>query len=117
MQVKLYYLWLLLFGLTQLGEYIHSLNRAVGQEMIAGFLNNMPLILDELQVVSNKNGYDDVIYQLCEGVGRIRGHKGGGVQDMLTWSNTILTTGEQPITNAQSGTGAFLRVLDIDLQR
>ena len=70
--------------------------------MIAGFLNNMPLILDELQVVSNKNGYDDVIYQLCEGVGRIRGHKGGGVQDMLTWSNTILTTGEQPITNAQS---------------
>lgn len=99
----------------QLGEYIHSLNStAVGQEMIAGFLNNMPLILDELQVVSNKNGYDDVIYQLCEGVGRIRGHKGGGVQDMLTWSNTILTTGEQPITNAQSGTGAFLRVLDID---
>ncbi|MEG1492463.1 MAG: DUF927 domain-containing protein, partial [Oscillospiraceae bacterium] len=98
-----------------LGEYIHTLNStAVGQEMMAGFVNSMPLILDELQTVSGKGGFDELIYKLAEGSGKLRGAKSGGVQRTQSWRNCILTTGEQPITSSNSGAGAVLRVIEID---
>lgn len=98
-----------------MGEYVHSFNStAVGHEMKAGFLNSLPLILDELQVLKNKSDTDQLIYQLCEGVGKSRGAKSGGLQHTHTWRNCIITTGEQPIINHNSGTGAALRVVEID---
>ncbi|MBO5831579.1 MAG: DUF927 domain-containing protein [Alistipes sp.] len=98
-----------------MGEYVHSFNStSVGHEMKAGFLNSLPLILDELQVLKNKTDTDQLIYQLCEGVGRSRGAKSGGLQHTLSWRNCIITTGEQPIITHNSGTGAALRVVEID---
>lgn len=97
------------------GEYIHSFNStAVGQEMAAGFCNSLPLCIDELQVVKDRKSFDNTIYQLTEGVGRARGAKSGGLQKLSTWRNCIITTGEMPITNANSGGGAVSRVIDLD---
>jgi hypothetical protein len=51
---------------------------------------------------------------LCEGIGRIRGKKTGGIQRTPTWKNCVLTSGEGPITNTSSGGGAVNRVIEIE---
>ena len=100
-----------------MGEYIHTFNStAVGQEMMAGFCNSLPLCIDELQVVKDRRSFDTIIYMLAEGIGKSRGAKAGGLQRMQTWRNCIITTGEMPISNSNSGGGAVNRILEIDCQ-
>ena len=98
-----------------LGDYIRTFNStAVAQELTAGFVNSLPLVYDELQIIKEKKSFDDIVYRLCEGIGKDRGKKTGGVQKILTWKNAILTTGEYPISNTTSGAGAVNRIIEID---
>ena len=98
-----------------LGEYMKTFNAtAVSQELTAGFLNSLPLAYDELQIVQSRKSNDDIVYKLCEGVGRDRGKKTGGLQKLSTWCNVILSTGETPISSATSGGGAINRVIEIE---
>ncbi len=100
-----------------LGEFIRTFNSTtVGHELLAGFVNSMPLFLDELQIVKDQSSFDRVIYMLTEGIGRSRGARSGGLQKVQTWKNCILTTGEMPITNASSGSGAVNRIIEIDVE-
>ena len=89
----------------------------VGQELTAGFLNSMPLILDELQLVKDKKNFDKTVYSLAEGVGRTRGAKTGGLQNTATWGNTIITTGEMPMTGFSSGAGAINRIIELNCNK
>lgn len=99
----------------RLGEYVHSFNgTGVAQELSASFVNSLPLILDELQILKEKKDFDQMIYQLTEGVGRQRGAKTGGLQKTGTWNNCILTSGEMPISNSGSGGGAVNRIIDVE---
>lgn len=101
----------------EMGKYIHTFNStAVAQELSASFVNSLPLILDELQIVKDKKDFDQIIYQLSEGVGRNRGQKSGGLQRTGTWNNCIITTGEQPISNSHSGGGAINRIIEISCE-
>lgn len=98
----------------EMGKFIHTFNStAVAQELSAGFVNSLPLILDELQIVKDKKDFDQMIYQLSEGVGRARGHKTGGLQRTETWANCIITSGEQPISSSSSGGGVVNRIIEI----
>lgn len=98
-----------------MGEYIHTFNNtAVGQEMMAGFCNNLPLCFDELQIIKDRQDFDKTIYMLTEGIGKGRGAKTGGLQKTYTWRNCIITTGEMPITNTNSGGGAVNRIVEVD---
>lgn len=95
-------------------KYIHSFNAtSVGLEMIASFSYNMPVMLDELQTISSRGSFEDMMYQLTEGQGRARGAKDGGMKSTGAWLNSIITTGEQPITSANSGGGTINRVIEI----
>lgn len=99
----------------RMGDYIHTFNgTAVSQELSAGFVNSLPLILDELQIINDKKDFDKIIYTLSEGVGRSRGAKAGGLQKVTSWQNCILSNGEQPISGAASAGGAVNRVIEID---
>ena len=101
----------------KLGEYCTTFNSTlVGQEMTASFLNSLPMCIDELQIQSSAGirDFDRIIYQLTEGVGRTRGAKTGGLQKMNTWKNCIITNGEHPISNANSGGGAVNRVIEFE---
>lgn len=101
----------------KMGEYITTFNSTgVGQEMMASFLNSLPMCIDELQIQSSAGikDFDRMIYQLTEGVGRTRGAKAGGLQRVNTWRNCFITTGEHPISNANSGGGAVNRILEIE---
>lgn len=98
-----------------LGSYIHTFNSTyVGQEMMAGFCNSLPLCMDELQCIKDRKDFDKLIYMLTEGIGKGRGAKAGGLQRVQTWKNCILTTGEQPISTGASGGGAVNRIVEID---
>ncbi|MEG1991305.1 MAG: DUF927 domain-containing protein, partial [Christensenella sp.] len=99
----------------EIGRFIHTFNStAVGREKSAAFVNSLPLILDELQIVKDKKEFDKDIYMLSEGAGRTRGNKSGGVDNTPTWANCILTSGEMPITGAGSGGGAVNRIVEIE---
>lgn len=101
----------------RLGDYILTFNSTlVGQEMTASFLNSLPMCIDELQIQSSAGikDFDKIIYQLTEGVGRTRGAKCGGLQRTNKWKNCIITNGEHPISNANSGGGAVNRVIEFE---
>ncbi len=95
--------------------YIQTFNGTmVGIELLEGFYNNMPLILDEFQLVKDKKSFESIVYMICEGIGRIRGKKTGGLQNTPTWKNCTLTSGETPITNNASGAGALNRIIEVE---
>lgn len=99
----------------EVGRFIHTFNStSVGREKSAAFVNSLPLILDELQIIKDKKDFDQSIYMLSEGAGRTRGNKGGGVDKTPTWANCIITSGEMPITGANSGGGAINRIIEIE---
>lgn len=101
----------------KMGEYITTFNSTdVGQEMMASFLNSLPLCMDELQIqaASGIRDFDKTIYKLTEGIGKTRGAKTGGIRKVSTWKNCILTTGEYPIINSNSMGGATVRVIEFE---
>ena len=104
------------WGNPQIGDYIKTFDSTVvGCEKTAAFLNHLPLCLDELQLSKDSRGRSSFdVYRLAEGVGRTRGNKSGGVDRTPTWRNTILTTGESPLTGTSAGAGAVNRVIDIE---
>ena len=104
------------WGNPEMGEYIQTFNSTVvGHERIAAFLNSLPFLIDELQLSKDSHGKSRFdVYQLTQGVGRSRGTKTGGIERTPTWRNTILTTGESPLTSGSAGAGAVNRVIDIE---
>lgn len=101
----------------ELGEFVTTFNGTrYAQETKAAFLNNLPLCLDELQIQSSqgKTDFDDIIYQLCEGVSKAQGKASGGLKKQQRWRNVILTNGEHPIVRDLSGGGAVNRVIEIE---
>lgn len=104
------------WGNPEIGEYIQTFNSTeVGHEKTAAFLNNLPFLIDELQLSKDSHGRSRFdVYKLAQGVGRTRGTKTGGIEKTPTWRNTILTTGESPIVHGSAGAGAVNRVIDIE---
>lgn len=101
----------------KMGDYITTFNSTlVGQEMMASFLNSLPMCIDELQIQSSAGmkDFDKIIYQLTEGVGKTRGAKTGGLQKTLSWKNCFITNGEHPISNQSSGGGAVNRIIEFE---
>ena len=94
------------------GKYIRPMNSTiVGFEQTAAFCNNLPLILDERQ--SLRVDPQDLIYMLCEGSGKSRGAKDGGLRDQAQWLNITITNGEQPLTFSIKS-GIINRVISIE---
>lgn len=104
-----------IWGNPEIGDYIMTFNATtVGMEKTAAFYNNLPYILDELQIINDKRDLDNLIYMLTEGSGRSRGNKLGGLDAVQKWKNAVITTGERPITTARSGGGSVNRVIEIE---
>ena len=103
------------WGNPEVGRYIKTFGGTkVSQELYAAFCCNVPVLLDELQVISDRRMFDDVIYMLCEGVSKGRGAKEGGMQLQRRWSTCMITTGEMPIVQSNSGGGAAVRTIEVN---
>ncbi len=88
---------------------------ATAMELKAGFLNSIPLFLDELQLTKDKRG--NVIfnvYELAAGTGKSRATKELGLAQTPTWRNCFITSGESPIVLENDGAGAMNRVIEIE---
>ena len=88
----------------------------VSLELYAAFCGNIPILLDELQVISDRRSFDDIIYTLCEGTGRTRGKKDGGLRRQSDWALTVISTGERPITGGAAFGGAVNRVIEVEME-
>lgn len=89
----------------------------VSFELMSAFCCNIPVMLDELQVINdNRKNFDDIIYMLCEGASKGRGSKAGGLQLQKRWLTTIITTGETPIIQSNSGGGAAVRTIEVNFK-
>ena len=103
------------WGNPDVGRYIKTFSGTkVSQELYAAFCCNLPILFDELQVISDRKTFDDIVYMLCEGVSKGRGAKEGGLQVQKRWSSCIITTGEMPITQGNSGGGAVARIVEVN---
>lgn len=97
------------------GQYIKTFaGTKVSQEIYASFCGNVPILLDELQIISDRRSFDDIIYMLCEGANKGRGTKDGGLQRQRLWASTIITSAEMPIVQANSGGGAASRCIEVN---
>ena len=98
------------------GHYIQTFNGTkASMEYTAGFLNHLPLILDELQLAKDANGkLRFSVYDLTEGIGRGRAQKTGGVRRTERWENVFITSGESALVTASDGAGAFNRVVNVE---
>lgn len=105
------------WGDPNLGRLVRSFSSTgVGMELLASFLHNIPVCLDELQTAKVKDGnFDGTIYMLGEGQGKTRGNADGGMRRLNRWRTIILSNGEQPITTSRSGGGAKNRVLEAEV--
>lgn len=78
------------------------------------FLKHLPFFGDELQTLKKDfNGYDNLIMRLTEGTNKGRLNRNSMIQDTPSWKNILITTGEEPCTQENSGGGTKNRVLEI----
>ena len=83
----------------------------------AAFLYSVPFCADELQQIKDRWGnYDNLIMYLCEGVDRGRAKARGGVEQLATWRNAFIFTGEEPVTKNNSGGGVKNRCIEIEVK-
>ena len=98
------------------GNYFKTFrSTSVGFEVIAGFLNSLPVMIDELQLAKDARGKVIFnVYELASGAGKLRSNKTLGLASSLTWANCFITSGETPLTSENDGAGAINRVIEIE---
>jgi hypothetical protein len=96
-------------------EIMASFNATkVGLERLAAFYSDLPLGIDERQVVGDRQGFvESLVYLLGLGKGKARGAKGGGLQAFQSWRTIALTTGEEPLSSGSSTAGIKTRTLEL----
>lgn len=107
-----------IWGNPDIGGLAKTFNGTkVSFETMSAFCCNIPVMIDELQIANdNRRNFDELIYMLCEGASRSRGLKTGGLQLQKRWLTSIITTGETPIIQSNSGGGAAVRTIEVNFK-
>lgn len=86
-------------------------------ELRLDFLNNMPMIIDDMAQVKEKYGGDfsELIYMLCSGKGKDRANASLGLNKATTWKNVIITNAERSLITETMQGGAINRVIDVEM--
>jgi uncharacterized protein (DUF927 family) len=100
------------------GYIAESTSTANSLEIRQGILNHLPLMIDDLSKIrdKDKDKFVDLIYMLCAGGGKNRLNRNIEMRDTSTWDNIILTNIERPLTDETMQGGAVNRVLDFEIQ-
>ena len=104
------------WGDPRMGRMTRTLNATHASMMsTVSFLYNLPFAGDELQTIkSNFKNYDELIMRLTEGVERNRMKYDKNLPDRY-WHCAFLSTGEEPITEDNSGGGTKNRVIEVEV--
>lgn len=106
-----------IWGNAELGKLTRTLNSTqVALGRYASFVHDVPFAGDELQIIKDRwDSFDNLVMFLTEGVDRARGRAYGGLETLNKWHNSFIFTGEQPITQSNSGGGVKNRVFEIEV--
>ncbi len=85
-------------------------------EKTAAFLSNLPMGIDERQVVKDQGFVEQLIYLLANGQSKGRLKKDSSPQDKSYWRNIIIATGEDSLTNDSTRGGVVSRTIEIFTQ-
>lgn len=98
------------------GKMVDTMNNTINYIMEkAGVLYSIPFFGDELQTIKGNGGnYDSLIYRVTGQTNRGRLKANGSMGRRLSWQNSFLFTGEEPITQSNSGGGAINRVIELE---
>lgn len=100
-------------------KYMLTLNGTTNALMgTAALLHDLPLLADELQTIKldtnfQNQTYDKLIMQLTEGKDKARLTQQSTLKEQKTWNNCFIFTGEEPITQSNSGGGTKNRVIEL----
>ena len=81
-------------------------------ERTSGFLQNLPLVLDETKRARHPRIVRDVIYDFCQGQGRGRGSV-EGTRHTDSWRSILISSGEGAATSFSEDAGTRARVLSL----
>lgn len=96
------------------GSVLHTWQTTrVGVEMLAAAHHHIPLCMDDTSTAKRREDLAQVVYDITEGQGRIRGHRDGGLQDQVTYRTWLLSTGETPLVGATQHGGTRARVMTL----
>jgi hypothetical protein len=78
-----------------------------------GFYHSIPCFFDELQLYSGDK--DKLAMTMCQGIDRGKADKIEGNKEKETWRNSAILSGEETISNSDSGGGTLNRLIEIDI--
>lgn len=81
----------------------------------AEFFNHLPVFFDEYQRF--KGDVDSLVMKLTGGIDRGRATAEGGIEKSRTWKNTFIFTGEESISDINSGGGTLNRLIEIYIEK
>lgn len=111
-----------IWGSPSIGKFTESLNTTInGMEKRAAALNHLPYFADELQSFKGKDkqngGFDELVYSFTEGKTRQRLTKDSQIMQADSWTNCMVTSGEEPLVKANSRGGSHNRVIQVRVDR
>ena len=86
-------------------------------EVRMDFLNNFPMLIDDLAQVKEKyqGDFSELVYYLCSGKGKDRANASLGLNKAMTWKNVILTNSERSMIVETMQGGAINRIIDVEM--
>ncbi|WP_310603583.1 DUF927 domain-containing protein [Anaerosporobacter sp.] len=108
-----------IWGKPEVGAYITDPDASrTALEVRDGILNNLPLMLDDLSKIQDKEGnkFSEIIYMLTNGKGRDRSNQKLTLNEQHTWKNAILTGLERPLVDENMKGGAINRIIDVEME-
>lgn len=108
-----------IWGKPEVGAYITDPDASrTALEVRDGMLNNLPLMLDDLSKIQDREGgkFSEIIYMLTNGKGRDRSNQNLTLNEQHTWRNTILTGLERPLVDENMKGGAINRIIDVEME-
>jgi 5S rRNA maturation endonuclease (ribonuclease M5) len=86
----------------------------VGIEGRLSLANNLPLAIDEKQMLDERRSLSQIIYETCNPKGKSRGQKDGSLREAKRWTTIIISSGEEPAIEDHAKGGEVSRVLEIE---
>lgn len=104
------------FGDPNNDQWLGSWNTTgVASELRASVLNDLPQCYDEVGS-GDAQSLERSVYMLINGGGRARGKADLSLRETLTWRTVVLSTGERELADANTMTGAQVRVIQLPVR-
>jgi len=93
-------------------QQVSSHSTMVGKELSLAINTDLPILIDELQITGDEEN-QELVYLIANGVGKRKGKKEGGLQDVMDWKIIGFLTSELPLSGDHTLEGVLSRLLEL----